>query len=320
MDDVEEPIATLVALKSLGVAISIDDFGTGYSSLAYLKRFPLDEMKVDRSFVDGLGRDPEDTAIVAAVTAMAHVLGLSVVAEGVETAEQLDNVRLLGCELAQGYHLARPQDAAAFAKLLRAEDEAASNPSLDVEAGRSGSRCSTKDTVVIADDSPDVLLLADVSLASAGFEVHTASGGEEAISLVRAVRPSCVVLDVTMPGLSGVEVCRELRADPSTSGCTIVMLTANELAAKKVGAFSAGADDYMLKPFSPRDLVSRVRAAMRRTSDGSHLAAPLIRVRTAHGRPPPRPFLHPPVRTRRVDGNAAPSCLWLAPGQISKEP
>ncbi len=211
MDDVEEPIATLVALKSLGVAISIDDFGTGYSSLAYLKRFPLDEMKVDRSFVDGLGRDPEDTAIVAAVTAMAHVLGLSVVAEGVETAEQLDNVRLLGCELAQGYHLARPQDAAAFAKLLRAEDEAASNPSLDVEAGRSGSRCSTKDTVVIADDSPDVLLLADVSLASAGFEVHTASGGEEAISLVRAVRPSCVVLDVTMPGLSGVEVCRELR-------------------------------------------------------------------------------------------------------------
>ncbi len=273
MQDVGEAVATLTALKALGVAIAIDDFGTGYSSLAYLRHFPLDELKIDRSFVDGLGRDPEDTAIVAAVTAMAHALELSVVAEGVETAEQLNRVRVLGCEVAQGYHLARPQHAEAMGQLLAAEEEGAFNASPGV-GGRMGSRRSTKDTVVIADDSPDVLLLAEVSLAAAGFEVHTASRGAAAISLVRAVRPSCVVLDVTMPDLSGVEVCRQLRADPSTTGCTIVMLTANELVADKVEAFSAGADDYMLKPFSPRDLVSRVRAAVRRKSRGPLMAAP----------------------------------------------
>lgn len=272
MDDVGEAVATLTALKALGVAISIDDFGTGYSSLAYLRRFPLDELKVDRSFVDGLGRDAEDTAIVAAVTAMAHALELNVVAEGVETAEQLDRLRLLGCDFAQGYHLARPQPAEGVGQLL-ADEEAASNVYSRVEGSGTGLHRSTKDSVVIADDSPDVLMLAEVSLASAGFEVHTANSGEGAISLVRAVRPTCVVLDVTMPDLSGVEVCRELRADPSSSGCTIVMLTANELVADKVEAFSAGADDYMLKPFSPRDLVSRVRAAVRRKWNGSHSAA-----------------------------------------------
>ena len=88
MQDAEMAITTLRELKSLGLRISVDDFGTGFSSLAYLKRFPLDELKIDKSFVDGLGRDPEATAIVAAVMGMAHGLDLRVVAEGVETSDQ----------------------------------------------------------------------------------------------------------------------------------------------------------------------------------------------------------------------------------------
>jgi EAL domain-containing protein (putative c-di-GMP-specific phosphodiesterase class I) len=93
-------------LRGLGLGLTIDDFGTGYSSLTYLKRFHVDALKVDRSFVDGLGRDEGDSAIVAAVVSLAHALRLSVVAEGVETLDQLRQLKLLGCDLAQGYHFA----------------------------------------------------------------------------------------------------------------------------------------------------------------------------------------------------------------------
>ena len=108
MTNVEAAIETMRAIKQLGVEISIDDFGTGYSSLAYLKRFPLDELKIDRSFISGLGTDPDDTAIVGAITAMAHALGLEVIAEGVETEEQLARLRVLGCGVAQGFLFSRP--------------------------------------------------------------------------------------------------------------------------------------------------------------------------------------------------------------------
>ncbi len=105
-------------LKALGVRLSIDDFGTGYSSLGYLKRFPVDSVKVDRSFVDGLGTEGEDSAIVAAVVSLGHALGLSVVAEGVETSGQLRALVELGCDRAQGYWFSGPRNAYEFAGLL----------------------------------------------------------------------------------------------------------------------------------------------------------------------------------------------------------
>ena len=119
----ETTVEVVQALKSLGVRLSIDDFGTGYSSLGYLKRFPVDTVKVDRSFVDGLGTDPEDSAIVAAVVSLGRALGLSVVAEGVETECQLDELVALRCDQAQGFLFARPCPAADFAEFLRTEGE-----------------------------------------------------------------------------------------------------------------------------------------------------------------------------------------------------
>ena len=118
MKNPESAIATLRELKSMGLQISIDDFGTGYSSLSYLKRFPLDILKIDQSFMRDATKDPNDAAIVRAIITLAHSLNLVVIAEGVETEEQLRFLRHLGCDEMQGFLFSRPVPADDFKKLL----------------------------------------------------------------------------------------------------------------------------------------------------------------------------------------------------------
>ncbi len=113
-------IQAMRALKELGVGLALDDFGTGYSSLSYLVRFPIDTIKIDRSFVTNVGADPQADAMIAAVVGMARRLGLTVTAEGVETAEQKAFLGAEGCDTLQGYLLGRPVDAAAITEILRA--------------------------------------------------------------------------------------------------------------------------------------------------------------------------------------------------------
>ena len=111
MDDAESVLDRITRVRSLGVQFAIDDFGTGHSSLGYLKRFPVDSVKIDRSFISGLGSDAGDAAIVSAVIGLAHALGLRVTAEGVETEEQLMALIALECDEAQGYFFSPPQPA-----------------------------------------------------------------------------------------------------------------------------------------------------------------------------------------------------------------
>ena len=118
LDDTGPALKTLRELKELGVRLSMDDFGTGYSSLGYLKRFPIDSVKVDRSFVDGLGSDAEDSAIVAGVVSLGRALGLTVVGEGVETESQLAALVELGCDQAQGFFFSPPRPADDIVALL----------------------------------------------------------------------------------------------------------------------------------------------------------------------------------------------------------
>jgi diguanylate cyclase (GGDEF)-like protein len=120
MRNPELAIATLWALKGLGVHLVVDDFGTGYSSLAYLKRFPVDTLKIDRSFVEGLAHQQEDQAIVAAIVAFSQTMGLDTVAEGIETEDQAVVLRQMGCTLGQGYLFGRPKPA----EFLRVESVA----------------------------------------------------------------------------------------------------------------------------------------------------------------------------------------------------
>ena len=120
IQDTEGVLATVQALKNLGVKLSIDDFGTGYSSLSYLKRLAVDKLKIDQSFVRGLATDAEDAAIVHAIIQMAHGMKLKTVAEGVEDNATLDGLRQFGCDEVQGYHYARPMPAEECARFLAA--------------------------------------------------------------------------------------------------------------------------------------------------------------------------------------------------------
>jgi EAL domain-containing protein (putative c-di-GMP-specific phosphodiesterase class I) len=128
IDEADQPLETLLALKRLGVRVFLDDFGTGYSSLSYLRRFPIDALKVDRAFVATLGQAGDDGAILTAVERMADALGLDVIAEGVETADQARRLHLLGYDLAQGYHFAHPQPPEAVRAMFAIDREVAVRP------------------------------------------------------------------------------------------------------------------------------------------------------------------------------------------------
>jgi diguanylate cyclase (GGDEF)-like protein len=134
MDDTDYAIELMSAIKELGIKLCVDDFGTGYSSLAYLRRFPLDYLKVAQEFVRGMGKNPNDALIAAAVIGLAKSLGLEVIAEGVETSDELAFLRRRDCELIQGYVFSRPLPARDFENLLRAGGKFRV-PSLPVEPG-----------------------------------------------------------------------------------------------------------------------------------------------------------------------------------------
>jgi diguanylate cyclase (GGDEF)-like protein/PAS domain S-box-containing protein len=133
MDDVELTSGILTTLHTLGVQVAIDDFGTGHSSLGYLARFPIDVVKIDQSFVRDIDHDPVKSAIVSAVVALSQAIGSTTVVEGVETLAQLEELKNLGCDVAQGYYFARPVSAAAFGKMLTSS--VASPPELRIVRG-----------------------------------------------------------------------------------------------------------------------------------------------------------------------------------------
>ena len=267
MADVEASVAILRALKGLGVRISLDDFGTGYSSLTYLKQFPLDELKVDKSFVDGLGTDAQDGAIVAAIMGMAHALDLSVVGEGVESPAQLAALRALGCESAQGFYFARPRPPDDIESLLggagSGRNGSQAEPAVSADTAGGGA-VAGRPRVLVVDDASAILQLTWASLTPAGFDVHQVASGGEALTVAARIRPDCVLVDLGLPDMNGLELCRALRSDPATRACAVVVVTSSSLEADKTRADSLGADDYIVKPFAPHDLAERIRAALRR--------------------------------------------------------
>jgi diguanylate cyclase (GGDEF)-like protein len=249
VEDVESSQAALDALKDLGVTLAVDDFGTGYSSLIYLRRFPVRVLKIDRSFVVGLGTSAEDTAIVAGVVGLARALGLLAVAEGVETPEQAARLHELGCALAQGYHWSEPLTARQTGQWLKAH------------YGRSG-RAKGMTRVLIVDD--DARLRQAVGLAlqfDGGFEVVAEAGdGRTGIEQAGLHQPDLVLLDLAMPGMGGLQALPHiLRAAPATR---VVVFTALEPEAVPNGAMP-GMAGYLGKDLDLRAVVDRLADLMK---------------------------------------------------------
>src|SRR6266536_1623088 len=137
----------------------------------------------------------------------------------------------------------------------------------DPSPGRSGGEDPMSETVLVVDDDPDVSRFVEVNLRSAGYDVTVAVDGVEAIERALEIRPDLILLDVMMPGLDGFEVAQRLRRDPRTSSSSIIMLTAKALSADKVLGLSSGADDYIIKPFDPVELLARVKGTLRRARE-----------------------------------------------------
>ena len=202
MTDTDHTIATLHALKGLGVRLSVDDFGTGYSSLAYLRRFPIDTLKIDRAFVRDITTDPDGAAIALTIIRMAHTLKLDVVAEGVETAAQLAYLRRQHCDQVQGYYFSRPLPIAALDALRTART------CLEVEVDPV-----QPETLLLFGAEPVKLLAIQELLLDEGYRVLQASDLDQALELLALHLVQIVICDQPTRSNGGealIELAKEL--------------------------------------------------------------------------------------------------------------
>uniref|UniRef100_UPI0028C3C047 EAL domain-containing protein n=1 Tax=Accumulibacter sp. TaxID=2053492 RepID=UPI0028C3C047 len=190
----DQAIERLLCLRAIGVGLSLDDFGTGYSSLSYLSRFPVDELKIDRSFVNDIVTDPKAANIATSVIALAHRMQLRVVAEGVETDAQLGYLRKNRCDEMQGYLFSRPLPADDFACLIsQGESLAISDAPSDL--------C----TLLVVDDEPSILSAIRRVLRGQGYRVLTAESAQEGLVLLASNDIQVILSDQRMPQMSGTE-------------------------------------------------------------------------------------------------------------------
>jgi diguanylate cyclase (GGDEF)-like protein/PAS domain S-box-containing protein len=252
MNDPQEAERTLRALKQAGVKLSIDDFGTGYSSLAYLRRFPLDALKIDRAFVKDIVANADDAAITLAVISLAHSLGLKVVAEGVETEAQLNLLALHSCDEMQGYYFSRPVAPAALEAMVREGRRLT----------RSQDWGQAKPAVLLLDDSEEYLVLLERALRSEEFEVLSATTAEKAFALLAGRPVGVVVSDQRMPGMDGAEFLSKVRKlYPNALRVAITGAPDPEVIADAVN--DAGIHKFLSKTWDDERLRAEVREAYR---------------------------------------------------------
>jgi len=254
MHEPDRILEAVEAVRRLGFIVSIDDFGTGYSSLGYLATLPVNAVKIDREFVTPMTTDHRREAIVRATIALGHDLGFEVVGEGVEDRETWELLGALGCDVAQGFHVARPMPPSAVEDWLDAWDPATGaigRPRVDPMRRASVFTPSAARQVLVADDEPAIVEMIRDILEDYGFNVVTAANGSEALRLIEQAEPEVVLLDMNMPVLDGEGFIAAVRERGLR--IPIVVMTAGSSA--KRWAAQLGADAYLSKPFELSNLV-----------------------------------------------------------------
>jgi len=249
--DVEAAIRTLNELKEVGVGISLDDFGTGYSSLSHLKRFPIDHLKIDQSFVRDITSSPDDAAICNAVIGLAHNLRVGVVAEGVETDEQMNYLRRRFCDTMQGFLFSKAVPPDTYAQLLASGKKLALPDAAE-----------TPRTLLLLDDEPNIIRSLNRALRLDGYKILAATSAADALKLL-AMNPVQVVLsDHRMPEMTGIEfLSRVKELYPDT---VRIILSGYADLDSVIDAINRGAVyRYFTKPWDDEQLRECVQQAFR---------------------------------------------------------
>ena len=253
MQDVLGAIRCTTQLKALGVRLSLDDFGTGYSSLAYLSRFPIDVVKIDQSFIRDITTNPVNAAIAQATIAMSHKLGKIVLAEGVETEEQMQYLRRNECDEMQGHFFSPALPAARIARLLESSAQMALSGALGPE---------TRSTVLLVDDDNDVLSALKRTLKREGYDILMANGAAEGFSLLARNDVQVIVSDQRMPEMNGTEFLSRVKSlYPKT---VRMVLSGHSEISVVTDAINKGAVyRFMLKPWNDEKLKKEISSALR---------------------------------------------------------
>ena len=264
MKEPEAAARTLRGLKRAGAKISVDDFGTGYSSLAYLKRFPIDALKIDRAFIREVTTDPEDAAITLAIIGLAHGLKLRVVAECVETESQLNFLSTHACDEMQGYYFSEPAAAAEIEVMLREGRR----------LRRSAGGIPEKPPVLLLDDSEQDLLLLEEILRADGFPVLKTTDPRRAFEVLAGQSVGIAISDQGMPGMSGVEFLGHVRKlYPDI--VRILATGTHDPDAIADAVNEAGIQKFLSKDWDDRRLRAEVREIYRKHFLSENAKAPL---------------------------------------------
>lgn len=253
MRNVERVVPILAELRGIGVSLAVDDFGTGYSSLAYLKQFPLDAVKVDRSFVRDITADADDASITRAVINMAHQLKLKVIAEGVETEGQLALLIANQCDEIQGYFFSRPVPAVEMATMLR------ENRCLPPDLLRLDDR---QRTILIVDDESNVISSLRRLLRPDGYRILSANSGHKGLELLAKNKVDVIISDQRMPEMTGVEFLRRVKSIyPET--VRIVLSGYTDLQSITEAVNEGSIYRFMTKPWDDNLLRKNIAGALR---------------------------------------------------------
>ena len=251
-ENVERMIGTMRALKDLGVRLSLDDFGTGYSSLNYLRRFPIDCLKIDQSFVREVTSDAGSAGICRAVIMLGQQLGMQVMAEGVETAAQVAYLKRNNCDLFQGYYFSKPVDADKALELLRHRYLERDDISRDKQV----------QTLLLVDDEANILSALTRALRRDGYRILTATCAEEALELLGREEVDVIVSDQRMPGISGTELLSRVK-DMHPETVRIVLSGYTDLEAVTEAINQGAIYKFLTKPWNDDELRVQIQDAFR---------------------------------------------------------